>query len=237
MVILIFFVNFDSGTKILLKQIKTNSNICETKKKNQNSLIQYWLLDHTNKLFLVCFLHYWFCDNHVNQHFDEFFSDEKFNSCLNLFELVDSCFSLTQLLEDVQRVLSVKIDEEDTKTLEIISEDFKTLRKIWNKVRQRPAQETLSGRFFLRIFFQDVSRISGFFWNFLEFFEIFLEFSRNFLEVTRTFWSFPEFPGIFLEFFWNIFSGIFFVLFSCKKRSLALFVYIFLFVYFSCICL
>ena len=100
-----------------------------------------------NKLFLVCFLHYWFCDNHVNQHFDEFFSDEKFNSCLNLFELVYSCFSLTQLLEDVQRVLSVKIDEEDTKTLEIISEDFKTLRKIWNKVRQRPAQETLSGRF------------------------------------------------------------------------------------------
>ena len=65
-----------------------------------------------------------------------------------MFELVDSCFSLTQLLEDVQRVLSVKIDEEDTKTLEIISEDFGTLRKIWNKVRQRPAQETLSGRFF-----------------------------------------------------------------------------------------
>ena len=111
----------------------------------------------------------------------------KINSCLNLFELVDSCFSLTQLLEDVQRVLSVKIDEEDTKTLEIISEDFKTLRKIWNKVRQRPAQETLSGRFssgfFSRIFFQDVSRIffqdffSGICWNFLEFFEIFLEFS------------------------------------------------------------
>merc|ERR1719219_666621 len=55
-------------------------------------------------------------------------------------------FSLTQLLEDVQRVLSVKIDEESTETLEIISEDFKTLRKIWNKVRQRPAQETLSGK-------------------------------------------------------------------------------------------
>jgi len=65
---------------------------------------------------------------------------------------------LTQLLEDVQRVLSVKIDEEDTKTLEIISEDFKTLRKIWNKVRQRPAQETLSGRFFPGIIiFQEFS--------------------------------------------------------------------------------
>ena len=89
-----------------------------------------------------------------------------------LFKLVDSCFSLTQLLEDVQRVLSVKIDEEDTKTLEIISEDFKTLRKIWNKVRQRPAQETLSGRFSSGFFFQDVSRIffqdffSGICWNF-----------------------------------------------------------------------
>merc|ERR1712037_1046198 len=75
--------------------------------------------------------------------------------------------TLTQLLEDVQRVLSVKIDEEDTKTLEIISEDFKTLRKIWNKVRQRPAQETLSGRFFLRIFFSGC----------LQDFRIFLEFS------------------------------------------------------------
>jgi hypothetical protein len=102
-----------------------------------------------------------------------------------LFELVDSCFSLTQLLEDVQRVLSVKIDEEDTKTLEIISEDFKTLRKIWNKVRQRPAQETLSGRFYSGFFFP------GCFQDFLEFFEIFLKFSWNFLELS----------GIFLFFF------------------------------------
>jgi len=92
-----------------------------------------------------------------------------------LFELVDSCFSLTQLLEDVQRVLSVKIDEEDTKTLEIISEDFKTLRKIWNKVRQRPAQETLSGRFSSGFFFSmypgffSRAFFSGICWNFLKF--------------------------------------------------------------------
>jgi len=56
--------------------------------------------------------------------------------------------TLTQLLEDVQRVLSIKIDAESEETLEIISKDFKTLRKIWNKVRQRPAVDTLSGKFF-----------------------------------------------------------------------------------------
>ena len=86
-----------------------------------------------------------------------FFADEK--SFL-------SCFSLTQLLEDVQRVLSVKIDAEDTKTLEIISDDFKTLRKIWNKVRQRPAQDTLSG---MQGFFRNFSRIFFIFGIFLEF--------------------------------------------------------------------
>ena len=66
---------------------------------------------------------------------------------------------LTQLLEDVQRVLSIKIDAESEETLEIISKDFKTLRKIWNKVRQRPAVDTLSGK--------------GYFWF----------FSREFLKV------------------------------------------------------
>ena len=166
---LAFFVNFNSGTKIVLEQIKTNSKICE--KKNQNSLIQYWVLDLMNKLFLVCFLHYWFCQ----PTFWRVFFWWKINSCLNLFELVDSCFSLTQLLEDVQRVLSVKIDEEDTKTLEIISEDFKTLRKIWNKVRQRPAQETLSGRFSSGFFFRMFPGI----------------FFRNFLEFSGIFWNFP----------------------------------------------
>ena len=52
------------------------------------------------------------------------------------------------MLEDVQRVLSIKIDAESEETLEIISKDFKTLRKIWNKVRQRPAVDTLSGKGF-----------------------------------------------------------------------------------------
>ena len=142
-----FFVNFWFSNK---NPFGADQNKLQISWKNsQNSLIQNWVLDLMNKSFLVCFLHYWFCD-HVIQHFDEFWW--KINSCLNLFELVYSCFSLTQLLEDVQRVLSVKIDEEDTKTLEIISEDFKTLRKIWNKVRQRPAQETLSGKFFPGIF-------------------------------------------------------------------------------------
>ena len=74
-------------------------------------------------------------------------------------------FSLTQLLEDVQKVLSVKIDEDSTETLEIISEDFKTLRKIWNKVRQRPAQETLSGKNFFSFFWS----FPEIFWNYLDF--------------------------------------------------------------------
>ena len=77
-------------------------------------------------------------------------------------------------MEDVQRVLSVKIDEESTETLEIISEDFKTLRKIWNKVRQRPAQETLSGKI-------------GISWIFLDFPGFFFRFS---LEL---FWNYPKF--------------------------------------------
>lgn len=50
------------------------------------------------------------------------------------------------MLEDTQRILSLNIDEEGEKTLEIISQDFVTLRRIWNKVRQRPAAETVSGK-------------------------------------------------------------------------------------------
>lgn len=53
---------------------------------------------------------------------------------------------LTQMLEDTQRILSLNIDEEGEKTLEIISQDFVTLRTIWNKVRQRPPSETVSGK-------------------------------------------------------------------------------------------
>merc|ERR1711997_1083683 len=76
--------------------------------------------------------------------------------------------TLTQLLEDVQKVLSVNIDEESSETLEIISEDFKTLRKIWNKVRRRPTQETISGKTF-----------SGVLQNFYGIFWIFQDFERN----------------------------------------------------------
>lgn len=50
------------------------------------------------------------------------------------------------MLEDTQRILSLNIDEEGEKTLEIISQDFVTLRTIWNKVRQRPPSETVSGK-------------------------------------------------------------------------------------------
>ena len=162
--VLAFFFNFNSRTKFVKK-----------KSEFVDSVLGAWSYEQVISCLFSSLLVLW---QPCQPTFWRVFFWWKINSCLNLFELVDSCFSLTQLLEDVQRVLSVKIDEEDTKTLEIISEDFKTLRKIWNKVRQRPAQETLSGRFssgffsrmfpgfFSRTFFQE---FAGVFWNSLKF--------------------------------------------------------------------
>ena len=131
-------------------QFQFSNEICEKKSEFVDSVLGAWSYEQVISCLFSSLLVLW---QPCQPTFWRVFFWWKINSCLNLFELVDSCFSLTQLLEDVQRVLSVKIDEEDTKTLEIISEDFKTLRKIWNKVRQRPAQETLSGRFFPQDFF------------------------------------------------------------------------------------